>query len=236
VTSALPGTAPSRRAFPPPPPTSELPDPGGNTAHDRAFNRQRQVADDYTAWRNSFPPNVSADDLKAAAGAYAYSPPAHQLAKAFQDAVDDTVQAGQRVGDVLDGPTVAPEQEGRAGRVWARAVRLLDSKNGPAQIASAASDLVANADPTDIAVLRDELPAYLESKQAPFDWLPSALIAKIPGAAEAARDAKLKLKALAMLGSNHARLMSSMVKDTPAPPLLNPADVSADDYVNPTEQ
>jgi hypothetical protein len=224
----------ARRAFPPPVPTTELPDPGGDTPHARAYNRQRQVAEDYTNWRASHSPDILPDDLKANAGAYANSAPARQLAPALRDAEADTAQANDRLSDALDGQTVAPEQENRARRVWDRYVRLLDSKSGPAQVSAAARDLVASADPADIPVLREELPAYLDAKQAPRDWLPAALAAKVPAAAQAAAEAKLKAKQLDMLRSNHARLTNSIVKDVDAPPLFDPSTVSTDDYVNPT--
>ena len=78
------------------------------------------------------------------------------------------------------------------------------------------------------------MPAYLDAKQAPRDWLPAALAAKVPAAAQAAAEAKLKAKQLDMLRSNHARLTNSIVKDVDAPPLFDPSTVSTDDYVNPT--
>jgi hypothetical protein len=225
----------ARRAFPPPVPTTELPDPGGDTPHARAYNRQRQVAEDYTNWRASHSPDILPDDLKANAGAYANSAPARQLAPALRDAEADTAQANDRLSDALDGQTVAPEQENRARRVWDRYVRLLDSQSGPAQVSAAARDLVASADPADIPVLREELPAYLDAKQAPRDWLPAALAAKVPAAAQAAAEVKLKAKQLDMLRSNHARLTNAIAKDVDAPPLFDPSTVTADDYVNPSE-
>jgi hypothetical protein len=118
--------------------------------------------------------------------------------------------------------------------VWARAVRLPVSKSGPAQVSSAARDLVANADPADIPVLSEELPSYLDARQAHRDWLPATLAAKIPGAANAVTEAKVKSKALAILRSNHTRLRNAMSKDVDAPSLVDPSSVTADDYVNPT--
>ena len=225
----------ARRAFPPPVPTTELPDPGGDTPEARAFNRQRQVADDYTAWRASHSPNISPDDLKANAGAYAESAPAGQLLPALKDAEADAQQASDRASAALDGLAVAPEAEARALRVWSRVMRTLDSKSGPARISAAARDVVANADPADIAVLRDELPAYLDGKGAPSDWLPAALAAKVPSAAEAATEAKLKLKRLGALHSNHDRLTRAFKADVDVPPLFDPAKITGEDYVNPSE-
>jgi hypothetical protein len=59
------------------------------------------------------------------------------------------------------------------------------------------------------------------------------LAAKIPGAADALTDAKLKAKRLAVLRSNHTRLTNAISKDIDAPPLIDPAQVTAEDYANP---
>jgi hypothetical protein len=86
-----------------------------------------------------------------------------QLSHALRQAEDDTARSEQRRDDAVSGQTVTPDQEERASRVWARAVRLLDSKSGPAQISATARDLVANAVPADIPVLSEELPTYLDA-------------------------------------------------------------------------
>ncbi|OBJ38799.1 hypothetical protein A5621_13055 [Mycobacterium colombiense] len=193
------------------------------------------MADDYTRWRASHSPDISPEDLQASAGSYADSPPAQQLSQALREAEDDTAQAEQRRDAAVRGLRVAPEAEDRAARVLRRYQRVLDSKSSPAEISAAARELVASADPQDIPVLAEEFPSLLASKQAPADWLPAALAARVPGAADAATEAKLKGKQLAVLRSNHARLSNSIRKDIDAPPLLDPANVIAGDYTNPSD-
>jgi hypothetical protein len=227
---------PSRPSFPPPVPTAEVPEPDAALPPaQRAQALQIAAAQQYSRWRSAHSPDIEPDVLKANAGAFAGAPVITRQSPAALSAVAaDADQAQQRVRDTLNSATVKPEDEARASRVWARAVRLLDSKPSPPEVSAAARDLVANADPADVAVLREELPSYLDSRSAPSDWLDTALAQKIPGAADAVAESKLKAKQLAVVRSNHDRLVHAVKADMEAPYLVDPSTVSAEDYVNPT--
>jgi hypothetical protein len=84
------------------------------------------------------------------------------------------------------------------------------------------------------AIYREELPAYLESLHAPSDWLDTALAQKIPGASNAVAESNLKTKQLAVVRSNHERIVHAVKADLNPPYLVDPSTVSAEDYVNPT--
>jgi hypothetical protein len=237
MTTAFRGNVkPSRPSFPPPVPTAEVPEPDAALpSAQRAYALQIAAAQQYLQWRAAHSRDIEPDVLKANAGAFADAPViTKQLPAALSAVAADADAAQQRVRDTLSGATVKPENEARASRVWARAVRLLDSKNGPAEVSAAAGDLVANADPADVAIYREELPAYLESRNAPSDWLDTALAQKIPGAADAVAESKLKAKQLAAVRSNHDRIVHAVKADVDPPYLVDPSTVSAEDYVNPT--
>lgn len=227
---------PSKPSFPPPVPTAEVPEPDAALPPaQRARALQTAAAQQYSDWRAAHSPDIDPDLLKQNAGAFAAAPVVtKQLPAALSAVAADADAAQQRVRDTLNGASVKPEDENRARRVWDRAVRLLDSKSGPAEVSAAAGNLVANADPADVAIYGEELPAYLESRQAPSDWLDAALAQKIPGAADAAAESKLKQKQLAVVRSNHDRLVHAVKADVDPPYLVDPSTVSADDYVNPT--
>jgi hypothetical protein len=227
---------PSRPSFPPPVPTAEVPEPDASLPPaQRAHALQAAAVQQYLAWRAAHSPDIEPDVLKANAGAFADAPViAKQLPATLSAVAADADQAQQQVRDTLSRATVKPEDEARASRVWARAVRLLDSKSSPPEVFAAARDLVANADPADVAIYREELPAYLESRQAPSDWLDTALARKIPGAADAVAASKLKAKQLAAVRSNHDRTVHAVKADVDPPYLVDPSTVSAEDYVNST--
>jgi hypothetical protein len=171
TTAFLNNVKPSRPSFPPPVPTAEVPAPDAALPPaQRAHALQTAAAQQYSDWRAAHSPDIDPDLLKQNAGAFAAAPViTEQLPAALSAVAADADQAQQRVRDTLNSATVMPEQEARATRVWARAVRLLDSKAGPAEVSAAARDLVANCYPADVAIYREELPAYMESRHAPSD-------------------------------------------------------------------
>lgn len=237
MTTAFRGNVkPSRPSFPPPVPTAEVPEADAALPPaQRAHALQTAAAQQYSQWRAAHSPDIEPDVLKANAGAFAAAPViTKQLPAALSAVAADADQAQQRVRDTLNSATVKPEDEARASRVWARAVRLLDSKSSPPEVSSAARQLVEEAGPADVAVLREELPSYLESRQAPSDWLDTALAQKIPGAADAVAESNLKAKQLAAVRSNHDRIVHAVKADVDPPYLVDPSTVSAEDYVNPT--
>lgn len=234
MTSALPGTAPARQAFPPPVPTSKVPDDASLPPVQRAHALQTAAVQQYSDWRAAHSPQIAPDILAANKGAFADAPViAEQLPAALAAVAADADQAQQKVRDTLNGATVKPEDEARAARVWRRYERILDSKSGPAEVSAAAREIVATADPADLAVIREELPSLLTSKRAPSDWLDVALAQRIPGAADAAAESRLKAKQLAVVRDNHSRLVRSVNADIAPPYLVDPTTVDGSEYVNP---
>ena len=73
MTQAIPGTAPARRAYPPPLPVGFV-DPGGVTPVDHALRTQQSVTDNYyMPWRAAHPEGIDPQILKDNAGVFAVS-------------------------------------------------------------------------------------------------------------------------------------------------------------------
>ena len=228
----LPGTRPARRVHVPPPPSGQLPDPGGQDSVQRAHRRQQQVADLYTWWRASFPQGIDPDELKDAAGQFAYSDAALQLPEALSAVESDADAATRKVNDLVKGTRVADDVASQlaAQRYWTRAQRNLDAVKDPAKVVAVAQNLIANADEAQIPVLAEELSEYLGSRSVPAGWLPDALAAKIPGLSDATADAILKSRQYAVLQHNHHALTDAMEKDVAAPQLLDPSEMTSQPY------
>jgi hypothetical protein len=97
------------------------------------------------------------------------------------------------------------ETELRASRIWDRTKHSLDSKDKGGKV-SAAAKLVEDADPAELAVYLQELPAYLDAEGLPSDWLNSVLEEKVPNVAEKINKRTLAIKAAAGIRNNAARL------------------------------
>jgi hypothetical protein len=93
-----------------------------------------------------------------------------------------------------------------------------------------ARSLIDSASATDIPCLAEELCSYLASRSLPTDWLAGALASKVPGLADATTAARLKVKQYSVLAHNDHVLTNAFQKDVAAPPLLDPANVTADAY------
>ncbi len=117
----LPGTRPARRVYPPPIPTSDLPDPGGRTPVERAHRTQQAVAADYTRWRAAHSKDISPDVLKANAGAYGVSNPALALPGVLDAVKADAEGSAKRVNDLIKSNRVGDDVASQlaATRFWA---------------------------------------------------------------------------------------------------------------------
>ncbi len=232
--SSMPGTRPGRPSYPPPVPVGTPVDPGGADSATRAINRQRQVADLYTAWRAAHSTDIAADVLKANAGAFSVSDAALTLPEVLAAVKAEADEATQKTSELIKGTRVGADvaSQLQAQRVWARAQRNLDAIKDPAKLVAAAQNLVANADDSQIPVLAEELSEYMDSRSAPTGWLPAALASKIPGLADATDNATVLTKQHAILQHNHRALTSAIEKDVAAPELLDPAIATADQYTD----
>ena len=228
----FPGTKPARRVHVPPAPSGTLPDPGGRTPAERAYRIQQQTAQAYTNWRNSFPAGIDPDELKDAAGQFAYTDQALSLPDALTPVKDAADAAAQKVNDLVSGNRVASDMAAQvaAQRFWYRAQRRLDSVKEPGKVAAAARDLIASADDDQIRTLSEELGDYLQTRDVPTNWLPDALASRIPGLSDAQDDAITTARQHAMLLANDQKLRRAMASDTDVPPLLDPASVTAQAY------
>jgi hypothetical protein len=142
--------------------------------------------------------------------------------------------AAKQLSDAVASVRVPDEQALQAQRIWPRLSRRLDNANGVPQKAALARDLINNADGLTLATLREELPDYLKAAGVPTDWLPGALAARIPAAADAVTNGTKLARAHAILQRNHQALTRAIDKDTEVPPLLDPTQVNATPYTNET--
>jgi hypothetical protein len=224
----LPGTRPARRVHVPPPPSGQLPDPGGRDSVERAFRRQQQVSGEYGTFRASIPAGVDPDELRDSAGIFAYSDAALTLQPALDAVSADVDTVNQMLAAASKGAGVPDDQTGQASRIWARAKDRLDKAKTQSQKVTVARQLIAGAEGLTLAVYQDELPFYAETEGMPGDWLPGALAARTPGGAELVSSATRLAKAHAILQHNHASLQRSMAKNVAPPTLLDPSTLATD--------
>jgi hypothetical protein len=229
----FPGTRSAPRHMPPAP-MGQLHDPGGRDSVERAFRRQQQVAQSYSTYRASIPDGVSPDELADNAGIFAVSDHALQLQPPLDDVGADVAAANQNVADLTAGPGVPEENTGQSQMIWARAKDRFDKAKSIAQKATIAQDLIATANGLTLATYQAELPFYLQTEGVPTDWLPAAFAARTPEAADAVATANRLQKSSAVLQANHQKLFRAFRQNTDVPPLLDPASVSDQPYVNPT--
>jgi hypothetical protein len=232
MTSALPGTKPSRPSYPPPIPTSDLPDQGGATPQIAAHRTQLAVKADYERWRAAHSPDISPDILKSNSGAYAVSNPALQLQGVLDAAKQDSEDANRKANDLIKGTRVGDDVASQlaAQRYWARAQRTFDAQSSGSKAVAAARNLIDSASGAEIPVLAEELSSYLASRSLPTDWLAGALAAGIPGLSDATAEAAVKAKQHAILQRNHQALTDAFQKDVPAPQLLSPDIATSTPY------
>jgi len=209
-----------------------FPIPVAVTPLSAAHRLQQQTADLYSRWRGSFPDGIDPDELKDAAGQFAYSDAALALPDALSAVESAANAATRRVSDLVKGTRVGADVASQlaAQRYWARAQRNLDAAKDPAKVVAAAQNLIANADEGQTRVLAEELADYLASRSVPAGWLPDALALKIFGLSNAAADAIQKAKQHAILLQNYNALTNAFAKDIAAPQLLDPTIATATPY------
>jgi hypothetical protein len=231
MTSTMPGTRPSRIAYPPPVPVG-FTDPGGRTPVEHALRVQHSVHTQYSAWRSAHSKDIAPDVLKANAGMFAVSDPALALAPVLDAVKADADTANGKVDDLIGGTKVGDDVASQlaATRYWNRTQRTLDAISDTSKLVAAARTLLAGADDQAVPVLAEELSSYLATRNVPTGWLSDALAGKIPGLADAQSDKILKSRQLAILQANHDNLTRAMTKDTAPAPLLDPFKADATAY------
>jgi hypothetical protein len=148
----------------------------------------------------------------------------------------DRDAAAVRLSDAVKNATVPDDQASQTGaqRIWTRLRQRLDAAKSPAEKAAAVQDLVAGAEGLTLGTLQEELPDYLQAAGAPTGWLHAAFAARLPEAADAAAEGAKLTKAHAVLQHNHQALTRAIWKDVDVPSLMDPTQVDAAPYVNPT--
>lgn len=133
----------------------------------------------------------------------------------------DVADADQTVADLraqLAAPSDDVSTQLAAQAYWNRKVRLLDSIDPGGPLLSAAQGLVADASPSELAVLATELPDYLKSRgQVDTSWVDQAMASVTPELSAAIANANANAKALAYTQHNYQQLVNKVTKtQTPA--------------------
>jgi hypothetical protein len=231
----LPGTRPSRPAYPPPIPGFNA-DVGGQTPVEHAYRTQQAVAQQYSDWRAAHSPNIAPEVRRDNAGAFSISDASLALKPALDAVKADADAAQGKVDDLVKGQKVGNDVEARpaAQAFWHRKERVLDSVSDKGKLVGAVQDLIRSAPDEQVANLAEELPDYLASRGVPSDWLAGALGQRVPGLDDAQAEATLKAKQHAVLAANHASLTKAIANDNPPPTLLDPysAAITSKPYTN----
>lgn len=134
--------------------------------------------------------HLTEDGFRARIAAFAKTPPAAAIEEAVSQVQKRAEEAATLVDKLRRDMSVPNDAaaEMRAGRVWARAQRMLDH-TGNAKVVSAAKALLDEADPADLGILCEELSPYLQSRGLPDKWVEAALGEVMPqyGAARVQR-------------------------------------------------
>jgi hypothetical protein len=113
-------------------------------------------------------------------------------------------------------------QEMRNNRDWARTERRLDAAADVGRTAAVAREAIDRAGPSEIGVLAVELPAWLESKGQPSDWVRTALAQHVPELGEAERDLAHAQKIAAALKYDARTVKTAINNGHPATHLVDP--------------
>jgi hypothetical protein len=113
-------------------------------------------------------------------------------------------------------------QEMRNSRDWARTERRLDAAADVGHTAAVAREAIDRAGPSEIGVLAVELPAWLESKGQPSDWVRTALAQHVPELGEAERDLAHAQKIAAALMYDARTVKTAINNGHPATHLVDP--------------
>jgi hypothetical protein len=113
-------------------------------------------------------------------------------------------------------------QEMRNSRDWARTERRLDAAADVGHTAVVAKAAIDRAGPNEIGVLAVELPAWLESKGQPSDWVRTALAQRVPELGEAERDLAHAQKIASALKYDARTVKNAIKQGHPATHLVDP--------------
>lgn len=159
----------------------------------------------------------TAEGLHRQIKAFAESPAAQQIDDAVAIASQREADAEARVAEIIEGlkPKGDVAEELRSTRAWARAQRKLDAAPED-RVGEVARALIADADPSELGVLIEEIPSYLEAKRQGTDWVETVVAEKVPELAAARRTLNLARKARPVIEYDAKRLRGR-ITDTPAP-------------------
>ena len=168
------------------------------------------------------PAPYTAEGLARQIALFNESPAAAEIDEAVALAAQREADAEAHVAEIIQSlqPKGDTADELRAGRAWSRVQRHLDSAPDD-KVAEVARRLVADADPTELGVLLEEVPAYMASKNQGADWLEQVVAEKVPALADAHRKLKLARQARPQVVFDAERLRSR-ITGTAAPQAYSP--------------
>jgi hypothetical protein len=162
--------------------------------------------------------------IQIAVGNFADSDAAQAVDRAEQmtDAwVNSLAEKRDQIREGLTQPGDAA-QEMRNSRDWARTERRLDAARNAGHTAAVAREAIDGAGPSEIGVLAVELPAWLESKGQPSDWVRTALAQRVPELGNAERDLAHAQKIASALRYDARTVKNAIRQGHPATHLVDP--------------
>ena len=117
--------------------------------------------------------------------------------------------------------------EMRAGRYWSRTQRVLDNTDN-AKLFGAAQNLITTAERTELGVLLEELPAYLESRGQSTDWLDAVIGQALPEYVAAQTQLAKARQARTIIEHNATALRKGFTEGRPPTVLADPGKYDPD--------
>jgi hypothetical protein len=148
-----------------------------------------------------------------------------------QEAVDQRVELArndyqQRLAGLS--PDGDSSQELRNSRAWVREKRKLDAAGSNPLALSLARQALERADAATLGVLLQELPAYLESRKIPVDWVNPVVTQKLPELGQAQHQVHQAQQAKVVLDHDIAAIRKGIQSGHPPSFLVDPSRFDPD--------
>ncbi|MEZ0363417.1 hypothetical protein ACAG26_06890 [Mycobacterium sp. pUA109] len=198
--------------------------PAGATAAQKAWADAQHAATKLDEYVNGLraaaaDPKYTSDNVREHIAAFADTEAGRAVTRSVET-VRATAEAAQLAAQRALGRIVGQEgdtaAELRNSRFWARTERLLDAIDNGAYLGKV-SDLVRNANPNELGVLAQELPAYLESKGADAGFVDTLLAEAAPEYGAAKRRVTAANQALLIAEANQRHLQRRYAQAYPTP-------------------
>ncbi|GAA4292955.1 hypothetical protein [Mycobacterium paraffinicum] len=130
----------------------------------------------------------------------------------------------ERIREALS-PCGDTASELRATRCWNRHKAVLDSAEGGG-VSTAARQAITNADRVELGTLLEELPAYLESRGQPADWLDPLVAQVVPELGDAQRQYRDAERAAQVITYDATTLRKGFISGTVPACLVDPTKIT----------